>query len=206
MRQTTGQPGLPLWLKLLFSAWMLVWVPAYLWLYGPLNFFWLCNLANFLILAALWRESRLLLSAQALAVLLVGITWTLDVAGAFLTGHHIIGGTEYMFDAEIPLPGRLLSLYHAALPLITLYCLYRIGYDSRGIWLQTGLTWVLMVATWLVVEPELNINWVHGPFGEPQDTLPPGLYLLVAMLATPLVLYLPSHLLIRWLLPRQNTQ
>ena len=197
--------GIPLWLKTAFSCWVLLWALSYWHLYGPYNYFWLCNVANFLILIGLWRESRLLLSAQCLAVLLIGIVWTLDVAAAFVTGGaegtHLIGGTEYMFDPEIPLAGRLLSLYHSFLPLVALYGVYRVGYDRRGIALQTLITCVLLLATWLVVDPELNINWVHAPFGaEEQEMLPPLLYLLAVMVATPLLVYLPSHFLIRGIL------
>ena len=199
------QAGIPLWLKIGFSCWVLLWALSYWHLYGPFNYFWLCNIANFLILLGLWRESRLLLSAQCLAVLLIGMVWTLDVAVAFVTGGvdgwHLIGGTEYMFDPEIPLAGRLLSLYHSFLPLVALYGVYRVGYDRRGIHVQTLITAVLLIVTWLVVDPELNINWVHAPFGaEEQELLPPPLYLVAVIVATPVLLYLPSHFLIRGLL------
>ncbi|MFW6344836.1 MAG: hypothetical protein ACOC0M_00675, partial [Halomonas sp.] len=90
--------GLPLWLKLVFTAWILVWAPTFWVLVGPQNYFWLCNLANFLLLAGLWCESRRLVSMQWLAVALVGSLWTVDVGTAWLTGWHPIGGTEYMFD------------------------------------------------------------------------------------------------------------
>lgn len=185
---------LPLGLKLAFSAWIAVWVPAYLVVYEPQNFLWLCNLANLLVLAALWTESRLLLSAQFLSVLLVGILWSLDVAGAFLTGVHLIGGTEYMFNPDIPLPARLLSLYHMLLPLVTVYGVMRLGYDRCGLWLQTAITWVVLPTSYWFTDMERNINWVHGPFGQEQNLLDSRLYVAVLMLLWPVLIYLPGHL------------
>ncbi len=190
-------PVLPLWLKLAFTAWMLFWVPATVVIYGPQNFFWLCNLANFLILAALWLESRVLMSAQLLAVLLVGVMWLLDVSVAFFFGFHLIGGTEYMFDEQVALQVRLVSCYHAMLPVVAGYACSRLGYDPRGLWLQTGLTWLAIPITRLLTEPERNINWVYGPFNDVGAPFDPLIYLLLLMLLSPLVLYLPVHLAVK---------
>ena len=63
----------PLWLKLAWTAWMVVWVPVYWWQHGPANFLWLCDVANFAITAALWLESPLLFSSQAVGVLVIQI-------------------------------------------------------------------------------------------------------------------------------------
>ncbi len=194
--------GLPLWLKLVFTAWILGWAPTYWVLLGPQNYFWLCNLANFLILAGLWRESRRLLSMQWLAVALVGTFWAVDVGTAWLTGWHPIGGTEYMFDPQHPPLTRALSLYHLILPLVAGFAIWRIGYDRRALLWQSVLTWLVIPTSYLFTDPERNINWVHGPFGQPQDSLPPLVYLAGLMLLWPLVVYLPVHLLLigmqRW--------
>ena len=113
-----ARTSLPLWLKLAFSAWIVVWAPTYAFAIGPQNFFWLCNVANFLILAGLWTENRRLLSMQLLSVLLVGVCWTIDVGTAVVAGFHPIGGTEYMLDQNVPLALRSLSLYHVILPVV----------------------------------------------------------------------------------------
>ncbi|TFH88211.1 hypothetical protein EQG41_04720 [Billgrantia azerbaijanica] len=198
-----SQAHLPLWLKLGFTAWIAGWAPTYALLLGPQNYFWLCNFANFLILVGLWSESRRLLSMQWLAVALVGALWAVDVGTAWLTGVHPIGGTEYMFDPENPLTTRLLSLYHLVLPLVAAFAVARLGYDRRALPWQTGLTWLVIPATYLVTDVERNINWVHGPFGVHQETLDPLLYLIGLMLAWPLAVYLPVHGLMR-LLQRQG--
>lgn len=192
----------PRWLKLAFTLWILIWAPSYVVLLGAQNFFWLCNVASFLLLAALWSEHRTLMSMQWLAVALVGSLWSLDVATAALTGVHPIGGTEYMFDPEHPPMARAMSLYHVVLPLVAGIGVAKLGYSRRALRWQTLLTWVVVPLSYLLTEAERNINWVHGPFGQPQDSLDPLLYLFLLMLIWPAVVYLPVHLLMigwqRW--------
>ncbi|NYT74031.1 hypothetical protein HZU72_16585 [Halomonas sp. QX-2] len=194
--------GVPRWLKLAFTLWILVWAPSYVVLLGAQNFFWLCNVASFLLLAALWSEHRTLMSMQWLAVALVGSLWSLDVATAALTGVHPIGGTEYMFDPEHPPMARAMSLYHVVLPLVAGIGVAKLGYSRRALLWQTLLTWIVVPLTYLLTEAERNINWVHGPFGQPQDSLDPLLYLFLLTLLWPVIVYLPVHLLMvgwqRW--------
>ncbi|CAM3304758.1 hypothetical protein [Halomonas lysinitropha] len=192
-RSSPSPEGLPLWLKLVFSLWVATWAPTYWMLLGPQNYFWLCNLANFLLLAGLWSESRRLISMQWLAVALVGTFWAVDVGTAWVTGWHPIGGTEYMFDPQHPPLTRAMSLYHLILPLVAGFAIWRIGYDRRALVWQSLLTWLVIPASYLFTEAERNINWVEGPFGQPQDSLPPLVYLAGLMLLWPLVVYLPVH-------------
>lgn len=194
--------AVPRWLKLAFTLWILIWAPSYVMLLGAQNFFWLCNVASFLLLAALWSEHRTLMSMQWLAVAIVGSLWSLDVATAALTGVHPIGGTEYMFDPEHPTMAKAMSLYHVVLPLVAGIGVARLGYSRRALLWQTLLTWVVVPLSYLLTEAERNINWVHGPFGQPQDSLDPLLYLFLLMVIWPAVVYLPVHLLMigwqRW--------
>ncbi|PMR77021.1 hypothetical protein [Billgrantia endophytica] len=190
---------LPLWLKLVFTLWILFWAPSFAVMLGMQNYFWLCNLASFLILAGLWAESRLLLSMQWLSVLLVGMFWALDVGVAWVTGVHPIGGTEYMLDPDHPTLARILSLYHLVLPLVAGFAVTRLGYDRRALIWQAALTGLVIPLTYLFTDAQRNINWVHGPFGTPQDILDPLLYLAGLMLGWPLVLYLPVHVLMCYL-------
>ncbi len=190
-----SSPGrLPSWLKLAFTLWMLFWAPAVAWRVGVQNYLWLCNLANFLLLVGLWTESRRLISMQWLASALVGALWALDAGVAWISGWHPIGGTQYMFDAGIPLSVRLLSLYHLVLPLVAGFGVARLGYDRAALAWQTALTWAAILAAWAFTEPTRNVNWVEGPFGSSQAWLPDGLYIIALMLGWPLALYLPVHL------------
>ena len=187
-----SRPRVPLWLKLLASAWLVVWVPLYWQAYGPANFLWFCDLANFLIAIALWAESPLLMSSQAVAVLLVQFLWIADVIGRLALGFHPIGGTEYMFDESKPLELRLVSLFHVAILVLLLWALGRLGYDPRGLRLQLAIAVVVLPLSWLF-GPERNLNWTWGPFGAVQHALHPVAYLLVLPLGYLALLYLPSH-------------
>src|SRR5215470_4992705 len=97
-------PGrIPLWLKIGWTVWVAVWIPLYWMEYGPSTFLWFCDFANLLVLAALWKESALIFSWQAVSVLLVQIAYTIDVLGRLIVGRHLIGGTEWMFQEDISL-------------------------------------------------------------------------------------------------------
>ena len=142
------------WAALAFLA---VYLPAYALAYGLVNFLFLCNLSVILSAVGIWTGSRLLLSSQAIGVLLVGTAWTLDVLGRVVIGRHLIGGTEYMWDPQWPLFTRLLSLYHVALPIALVYALRRTGYDARGYWLQSAIA-LAMVSIGRLLGPQANIN------------------------------------------------
>jgi hypothetical protein len=188
-----GTKLLPLWLKIAFTAWMVLWVPAYAWHHGPQNFLWLCDICNFILLIAVWMESRLLFSSQLVAVFIPSVLWTFDVAWAAAFNVHPIGGTQYMFDPAIPLHIRLLSLFHIVVPPLLLWCVWRLGFDRRGLALQSALTCILLPATYLLTDPEKNINWVWGLFGERQTFVHPWLYVALCVVCYPLVIYLPTH-------------
>lgn len=185
---------IPLWVKGVYTLWLAVWVPVY-WLHaGPQNFLWLCDVGNLLLGAALWLESPLLFSSQATGLLVPQTLWAVDFLAALAVGVHPFGGTEYMFDASKPLWLRSFSLFHLAVPPLLLWGVWRLGYDRRGLRLETALAWVLLPLTWRLVPPEHNVNWVWEPFGAPQTVLPPLAYLAVLLVAYPLALFLPGHL------------
>jgi hypothetical protein len=187
---------IPLWLKLGWTAWVGVWIPFYWWWHGPQNFLWFCDLANFMVAIALWRESRLLFSWQALSVLFVQLLWTIDLVGRILVGTHLIGGSEYMFESSTPLVIRLLSLFHGVMPFVLIWAIYRLGYEPRSLWFQLGTIWLVLPVSFLFFGPERNINWVWGPFDKPQHAVSPEVYFAACMIGYPLVLSWPTHLAI----------
>ena len=200
MLDLTARRALPPWLKLGYTLWFLVWVPVYWVENGPANFLWLCDVANLVLLAALWLESSLLFSSQAVSVLLIQCVWMIDAGTRLLAGFHPIGGTEYMFEAARPLGGRLLSLFHVFVPILLLYALWRLGHDRRGWRLQALICWLVLPASFLAGQPEENLNWLWAPFGVEQTWMPPLAFLGVCMILYPLLLYLPTDLLLTaWL-------
>src|SRR5271166_4697126 len=98
----------PLWLKIGWTIWMIVWAPVYWRQYGAQNFLYFCDLGNIFILLALWLESSLIFSWQATGLLLFQALYSIDLLGTLVSGRHLIGGTEYMFDSRVPLFVRLL--------------------------------------------------------------------------------------------------
>ncbi len=185
--------GVPLALKLIYTGWIAVWVPVY-WVHnGPANFLWLCDLASLVLLVALWLESPLLVSSQAVGVVAIQLLWSIDFLGAAVSGRHPIGGTEYMFDAASPLWLRGMSLFHLALPILLLWGVWRLGYHRRGWWLQTALVWAVLPVCWYLADPARNLNWVWQPFDQPQTLVPPWQYFASLFAIYPLAIFLPSH-------------
>lgn len=193
----------PLWIKVGWSIWVAVWAPLYAKQYGAQNFLYFCDLGNILVLVGLWLESRLIFSWQATGLLLFQTLYIIDLAGAVLTGRHIIGGTEYMFDPHLPLLLRFLSLFHVVMPPLLLWAIWRLGYDSRGWKCQTLTAWVVVPINYFW-RPEYDINWARGLFLREQHLIPGWLYLLVYLTVVPLVVYWPTHLALRWWTTRRQ--
>jgi hypothetical protein len=176
-------------------AWIVVWFPAYWHAWGLANFLHLCDLAVFLTCIGLWTSNSLLLSSQAVSSVLIDLLWTLDAAWALIAKHHLIGGTEYLFDAHVALWIRLLSLFHVVLPPLLLWALWRTGYDRRAWGLQTLIALVAFVAS-RFTNPAANINFAfRDPFWR-RSVGPAPVHVIVAVAALAIVVYLPTHLVL----------
>jgi hypothetical protein len=188
----------PAWLKFGYAAMLLVLAPIFALEYGLTNFLWFSNVALVGTLVAIWLRSRLLLGMMAVAVVLLEIGWNVAFWGRLLFGMEDFGAVGYMFDERIPLWARLFSLYHVPLPVVLLWLVWRCGYDPRALRWQTALAWVVLPLSLVVSEPWENINLVHGPIdatGEPLLDQPVPLLLL--MLALPLLVYWPTHAVLK---------
>jgi hypothetical protein len=195
------------WLKVPYTLFLALLLPCYWVQYGPLNFLWFCDLALLVTLAALWLESPLLASMQAVAITLPQLLWVLDFFVRLLTGAHVVDLTEYMFNPQIPLFMRGLSLFHGWLPFLLLWLVWRLGYDRRALAAQTLFAWVTLLLCYLLV-PEIdndhagNVNKIFGPSDDaPQTWMPPLAWVALLMLAYPLLIYVPTHFLFRFLAP-----
>src|ERR1700690_1631712 len=185
--------GLPIWLRWIAPAWLLIWVPAYWHTWGASNFLQLCDIAVILTCCGLWTNNRLLISSQAVSSLLVDMVWVLDVLWRCFTGRYLFGGTEYFFDVQYPLWVRLLSLFHVAMPPLLLWMLHRLGYDCRGFALQSLIALFAFIAS-RFTSPSKNMNFAftdpffHRAWG------PPAVHVTVSVLFMIIVVYLPTHL------------
>ena len=195
-RNHSEDSRVPLWLKLASTAWLLVWVPLYWKYYGGQNFLYFCDLGNLLITLGLWLESRLILSWQAVGLLVFQTLYVVDLIGAFVLGKHPFGGTQYMFDVTIPFPVRVLGLYHLVVPVLLLWAVRRLGYDPTALKYQIVTTWVVVPINYFW-RPEYNVNFARG-IGHEQHVIPGWLYLLGYLVAVPLLVYWPTHWGLRW--------
>jgi hypothetical protein len=193
---------IPLGAKVLYTAWMAVWVPVYWQHNGPENFLWICDFANWVLFLAIWIESSLLLSAQLAGIFLIQAVWAVDFTGGLTLGIHPVGGTEYMFDPAKPLWLRGLSLFHIWTVPLLVWLVRQVGYDRRGWRLQTAIAGVLFPLGVLAGTPEQNLNWMYAPFGLPQTLLDPLFFAVVAVPIAALLLFLPGDWIARRYLVR----
>src|SRR5262249_5286397 len=168
--------------------------------WGPKNFLWFSDIALLVTVIALWLESALLASMMTLAVALPEAAWDADFFGRLASGRDIFGLSASMFYTPFTAYLRALSLFHVFLPLMLIWMVHRLGYDRRAWLFQTIAALVVLPVTYALTDSADNVNWVYGPGRKPQRRLRPLTYLGVSMLFFPLVIYLPSHLLLRaWL-------
>jgi|SRR5580658_2667056 hypothetical protein len=187
--------GFAPWIRWAAAVWLIVWVPAYWYAWGPANFLHLCDLAVFLTCIGLWTDNALLISSQAVGSLLVDLAWALDAGWEIVVHRHLIGGTEYLFDAHVALWIRLLSLFHVFLPLLLLWALVRTGYDRRAWAVQSTIAAAAFVAS-RFTNPAANINFAFtDPFWH-RSIGPAPVHVVLSILFMAVVVYLPTHLVL----------
>jgi hypothetical protein len=188
-------------LKLAYSAYLAALIPAYCRAYGPSNFLWFSDVALLCALGALWWEHALLASMPAVGVIPIELLWNAEFASRLAGGPRLLGLTDYMFDRDLTLYIRGLSLFHVWLPLLLLWLVARLGYDRRAWAGWTLLTWCLVPATYAWTDPAKNINWVHGFGTAERQWIPSRLHASVMMIVLPLVVFRPAHVTLRHLFP-----
>lgn len=202
--ETLSPASIPLVVKLAYTAFMAVLVPVYLRKYGPRNFLYICDAALLLTLLGIWLESPLLISVAAVGILLPQLFWVVDFL-ANCVSLPTTGMTDYMFESQRPLLLRGLSLFHGWLPILLLYLLSLTGYDARALPIWTGLATALLLVCYFIMpgptpKPGLspvNINYVHGfSDHQAQNWMPPLAWLGLALIGSPIIFYLPAHLLL----------
>ena len=180
--------------------WVLVWFPLYTWFWGWQNMLHLCDVSVVVACLGLWFRSSLLVSSQALLSPLVGVLWTLDVSWRIVTGHHLFGGTEYMWDTHYALWLRLLSCFHIGLPIVLLWALFVLGYDRRALPLQTAITGAVLICS-RFLHPQFNMNYafqdplLHRAWGPAPE------HLVIILAGCIAIFFYPTHLVFLWAFP-----
>lgn len=200
---------IPWWVKVPYTLFVAVLIPFYWRAYGPANFLSFCDAGLLLTTLALWLDSPLLASVNAIALVIPQTVWICD----FASGGHLLGFSGYMFNSNLSWFTRFLSTFHIWLPILLIWMLWRLGYDRRAWWVQTLIVWGLLIASYLFTDPRhppqgypspaVNANRVFGiAETKVQTTMPPLVYLGLEMLIFPICVYLPSHLLFKKLFRR----
>src|SRR5437763_9707994 len=96
----SGPEHLPIWLKFLYTAFVLVLVPIWWIDNGPANFLWFSDIALLVTVPALWLESSLLASTMSVAVLMLELAWLVSLLCRLLIRFDPIGLAAYMTDPE----------------------------------------------------------------------------------------------------------
>jgi hypothetical protein len=198
---------IPRWVKLAYTVFVAILVPCYWVTYTPWNFLYFCDIALLVTGVALWIESPLLVSMQAVAITLPQMLWVVDLLCRLVAGVHVTGVTNYMFEGSLPLLLRGLSLFHGWLPFVLLWLLSRLGYDRRALPLQALAAVIVLLISYLLAPAPppppshpswaVNINYVYGLDDKhPQTWMAPGWWLLLMMAFNVLALYVPTHLVL----------
>src|SRR5690606_27615212 len=171
-------------------------------------FLYFCDIALFLTVLAMWRESSLMATAGAVGIVLPQLLWMLDFLGSAL-GLPLTGMTAYMFDAQIDGFARFLSFFHFWLPLLLLWLVWRLGFHRRGLHLWLALAWPAMLISYFFLpappaplsQPALpvNVNYVFGlSDAAPQTWMPAELYFCLLLVVLPVFIWWPTA----WILQR----
>lgn len=188
-----------LWLRVVLTLFCFILIVVYWKNRGPLNFLWFTDIAFFMLIAAMWLNSSYLLSMAAVSALLFETVWNIDFFYRLIVGSHLFGmdATAYMFDMDHSTIMKTLSLVlHVGLPFMTVCMLFRLGYHPGAWKAQLGVLALLLPVCYLVTDPERNVNWVFG-IGGVQSYMPGWQYVVLEFICIAVLVYLPSHLLLR---------
>jgi len=177
-------------IKCLLAAWLALWLPLHLLAYPPSTLLWWCGYGNVLVVLGVCLESRLILSWQAVGLLVPQGLYAADALARLVTGARG-GGTSYLFDPALPLEVRALSLFHFVMPVVLVWALAGRGYDERALPLQ----WATTVLVALVALPVGEINLWCLPLARR--------HVLLALLLGPPLLLLPAHALLKRVCPER---
>jgi len=173
-------PRIPAAIKWLLGAWLALWLPLHLAAYPASTFLWMCAYGNVLVVLGICLESRLIVSWQAVALLVPQTLYTAEAFARLVTGARG-GGVSYLFESALPFEVRALSFFHFLMPVVLIWAVRRIGYDPRALPVQLAAALLVSLAS-LPVGP-INV-WCLPLARE---------HVLMALVLAPLILHVPAH-------------
>ena len=157
---------IPLSVKVAYSAFMAILIPYYYHEYGLYNFLWFCDVALIVTFIGMWKDSKFLISTQAVAIVFLQFVWCIDFFFNMAFQRPLVGLATYMFDPEILLFVRGLSLFHGWLPFLLLWLVSRMGYDRNAWKAQIGICWTVLLTAFMVLPgPDTLAGNVNNVFG-----------------------------------------
>lgn len=200
--------------KLAYTAFMAVLIPLYLVNYGPTNFLYFCDAALLLGWFGILTESSLLVSMAAVGIIVVQFLWCIDFVLGMLGLDF--GAAGYMFNSNMSLFLRGMSLYHAWLPFVLLWLVHRLNYDKRGLVCWTALGWTLLFVSYFLMpappaplnNPQLpvNINLVFGFSDLAQQTWMSANTWFVCQLIVATLIFIGTHLALKRFMPQAPSE
>lgn len=183
-------------MKLFVTAIVFVLVPTYIKTYGLQNFLWFSDIALFLIFFGLWLSSPLLMGIALLLTFLLETTWCIDYFYKLFTGLDFLGISNYMFNQDISIYTRALSLFHLLLPIVPIYYIYQWGYHEQTLLYSVFIFWPVMLICYFFTPIDTNINWVHNPIVHNWKFITPTLWITMILLLYPLLIMVPKNYLL----------
>jgi len=191
------------WVALVY---ILFWAPVYAFYWDWQHFLYLCNVALVLTAAGLWFADALLLSSQGVGSLVISTIWGINlVSGMIHHGAAVTGGSEYMFNDMYPLWVRALSLEHFAVPIVSLWGIWKTGYDRRAWIFQSVLAALVLVASRLLA-PGRNLNFVEKDLVTFRVWGPAPVHLLFIWTVLVFLVYWPVHATLLRVAPIRSTR
>ena len=96
------------WITLLYTCFMLVFVPVYWYFYGAVNFLYFCDISLILTYIGIMTENKLFISMSSVGIMIPQTLWIADFIGT-ACGKPLIHMTDYMFREDHLLLLRSLS-------------------------------------------------------------------------------------------------
>jgi hypothetical protein len=192
---------------MIFTGFLAIMVPTYWMNYGPTNFLYFCDIALLFTLFGIWKENALFISMPAVGILLPQMLWCIDFFTQLLGG-KLTGMTGYMFNSQLSLFLRGLSLFHGWLPFLLFYLVRKLGYDRRAFLGWTVVCLLLCVTAYFFLPPAgaflanpqhpRNVNYVFGmDDAKAQTYLAAPVYLVAWITALVVLVFLPTHLVLK---------
>lgn len=179
-------------IKYFLTAFILVLLPTYYLSYGPYNFLWFSDIGLFLILFSLWYRSALLISMSAIITMFIEAFWIFDYFYTLLVGVNLLGIAGYMFDENLNIYLRGLSLFHIFLPIMQIKYMRAWGYDSNALLYGITLYWLTLITCYAITPMQSNINWVHMADVKNWQDVTPILWMSMLMFLYPLIVMAPK--------------